>query len=246
VNIHVFNLFLHLIGYLIRLSTQYFAAIYASWNGGGSYPVLSGPSLFKLKQLSVVTLAGTSRILPYELLQSELDLPEVRQLEDLLMECLYSGLISGHLNQKEHRLELTNSMSRDVSKESVDSMLATIDNWLLSTETVIKQLDIMEKKASTDMLTNYNLNKENSTNIKKSVELVRDSVTKESGDGHRTSLPSSNKRMAGRSHPRAPNTAMAGVGTGGMMGGMMGGMISGLMPSSSVGYRLGGSGGRNA
>merc|ERR1712228_888242 len=68
----------------------------------GKYPT------FKLKQLSIVTLAGqsTTKILHYKTLQQRLEIKTVRELEDLMIDCIYSGLIIGRLDQRKALMEI--------------------------------------------------------------------------------------------------------------------------------------------
>ena len=63
-------------------------------------PPLSQPQVLKLKKLSAVTFAAQSKTLSYTLLMRELQLASVRELEDLLIDCMYTGLISGRLDQQ--------------------------------------------------------------------------------------------------------------------------------------------------
>ncbi|KAL7258687.1 hypothetical protein ACSBR1_004742 [Camellia fascicularis] len=52
--------------------------------------------ILKLKQLTVLTLAETDKILPYDVLMQELDITNVRELEDFLInECMYVGIVRG-------------------------------------------------------------------------------------------------------------------------------------------------------
>jgi len=51
---------------------------------------LSAAQATKLKKLSVVSLATASKSLPYDTLLSELEIGSVRELENLLIECVYA------------------------------------------------------------------------------------------------------------------------------------------------------------
>ncbi|PPD67840.1 hypothetical protein GOBAR_DD35278 [Gossypium barbadense] len=55
-----------------------------------SLPQLVPDQVLKLKQLTVLTLAETNKVLPYDELMMELDVTNVRELEDFLInECIY-------------------------------------------------------------------------------------------------------------------------------------------------------------
>lgn len=67
--------------------------------------------------------------LPYSLLQSCLDLPNLRSLEDLIIDCINLGLIEGHLNQKDASLEILSAMGRDIGPRDVETMIQQLANW---------------------------------------------------------------------------------------------------------------------
>jgi COP9 signalosome complex subunit 7 len=54
-------------------------------------PDLSPVELNKLKQLSIVDLAATNKVLYYKDLMNNLEVSSVRELEDLIIECIYAG-----------------------------------------------------------------------------------------------------------------------------------------------------------
>lgn len=45
----------------------------------------------KLKHLTILTLATQKKTLPYDELMAEMDLKNVRHLEDLIIEAIYAG-----------------------------------------------------------------------------------------------------------------------------------------------------------
>ncbi|KAK1121019.1 hypothetical protein K0M31_010804 [Melipona bicolor] len=59
----------------------------------------------KNQHLTMVTLATKSRCIPYSLLLEELDINNVRDLEDLIIEAIYADIIHGKLDQKNSQLE---------------------------------------------------------------------------------------------------------------------------------------------
>ncbi|EOA22578.1 hypothetical protein CARUB_v10003238mg [Capsella rubella] len=65
----------------------------------GCIPQLVPDQLLKLKQLTVLTLAEINKVLPYDLLMPELDIKNVRELEDFLInECMYLFLSKAFLD----------------------------------------------------------------------------------------------------------------------------------------------------
>ena len=50
--------------------------------------------------LSVVTLSTKSKLISYDDLMREIEISSVREVEDLLIRCIYGGLIEGKLDQQ--------------------------------------------------------------------------------------------------------------------------------------------------
>ena len=49
--------------------------------------------------LSIVDAAQRSKLLEYPKLMSDLDIGSLRELEDLIIDCIYNDLVSGNLDQ---------------------------------------------------------------------------------------------------------------------------------------------------
>jgi COP9 signalosome complex subunit 7 len=115
-------------------------------------PALTAAQQTKLKKLSVVTLASQSKSLAYDVLMRELEaraapthtrrparrqptLPRavqvssVREVENLLIECIYDGLLQGKLNQLAKQLEVHCCIGRDLDPSEVSEMCATLSKW---------------------------------------------------------------------------------------------------------------------
>ncbi|ETO32232.1 hypothetical protein RFI_04885 [Reticulomyxa filosa] len=85
------------------------------------YPKLDEKQLFKLKQLSVVSLAekSASKVLNYNDLMTRLDIGTVRELEDVIINCIYEGLVHGRLNQSKNQLEIDYVSGRDINAAQI-------------------------------------------------------------------------------------------------------------------------------
>jgi COP9 signalosome complex subunit 7 len=92
-----------------------------------------------------------------------LDLASIPDLEDLLIDAFYSGVLSGRLDQKEARLEVMSSLGRDVratvpcpdpesmevdlssstggAAPSTESLTASLTAWLSTITNVLSSLD---------------------------------------------------------------------------------------------------------
>eukprot|EP01083_Nonionella_stella_P228150 808806_1 len=114
-----------------------------------TYPQFKSKQLAKLKQLSIVTLAGqsTTKILYYKTLQQRLDIKTVRELEDLIIDCIYSGLIVGRLDQRKALLEIRYCRGRDINEKAIGLMKNRLKSWLKSTDQIIQMLENEQKMA---------------------------------------------------------------------------------------------------
>jgi len=93
------------------------------------FPPLTPAQTKKLKQLSIVTLASQSRLIPYSVLQEQLEINALRDLEDLIIDAIYQGVIHGSLDQKKQQLEVEFAMGRDIKPESFERMIAVLKAW---------------------------------------------------------------------------------------------------------------------
>lgn len=138
-------------------------------------PPLSQAQLTKLRHLTVVTLAIKNKCLPYTVLLKELNIKNVRELEDLIIEVIYADIIRGKLDQKHQRLEVDYAIGRDIRPEDIKEISSVLEDWCSGCEAILVNLSEQICKA--------NLRKENETkevarieqevsNIKKSLKLA--------------------------------------------------------------------------
>uniref|UniRef100_A0A7S2JF62 PCI domain-containing protein n=1 Tax=Haptolina brevifila TaxID=156173 RepID=A0A7S2JF62_9EUKA len=92
-------------------------------------PPLTEPQAIKLKRLTVVSLASASKQVAYDVLLRELEMTGVRELEDLLIECAYGGLVQGRFDQAAGQLHVFSCSSRDVHPDDLIAMSTTLLNW---------------------------------------------------------------------------------------------------------------------
>ncbi|KAI0651409.1 hypothetical protein C8Q79DRAFT_899188 [Trametes meyenii] len=104
-------------------------------------PVLNDAQTTKLKQLTLVSLAQDSRILPYNELLRVLDMPTVRELEDLIIDAIYLDIVRGKLDQKAGQFEVEYTMGRDLEPGKVEQLLFSLQNWASTTASVLAKLD---------------------------------------------------------------------------------------------------------
>jgi len=115
---------------------------YGTWNDykarAAQLPALSEAQVIKLKKLSLVSLAAQSRTIPYAVLMRDLEVNSIRQVEDLLIECLYGGLLYGRLDQQASQLEVTYCTGRDIHPSEVAAMCETLGAWHKSSIEVMR------------------------------------------------------------------------------------------------------------
>ncbi|KAJ2486514.1 COP9 signalosome complex subunit 7a [Coemansia sp. RSA 2050] len=92
-------------------------------------PELSERQLEKLKHLSLVSLASASKVLPYNDLIRELDCAHEQQMEDLVIDTIYKGLLSAKLDQQRRLVEVEFVVGRDVRRGDLQAIYESLDQW---------------------------------------------------------------------------------------------------------------------
>ncbi|KAJ3277033.1 hypothetical protein HDV01_000085 [Terramyces sp. JEL0728] len=101
-------------------------------------PELSPQQLLKLKFLTLVTLAE-HKILPYKMLLEQLQIGNVRELEDLIISAIYSDIISGKMDQKRECLMVEYAIGRDF--KDINKLLEGLAHWAKKSEQIITIID---------------------------------------------------------------------------------------------------------
>ena len=70
--------------------------------------------------------------LPYSLLLQQLELKNVRELEDLLIEAVYCDIIQGKLDQRNQQVEVDCSVGRDLGPNELPNIINTLQEGLVS------------------------------------------------------------------------------------------------------------------
>ena len=106
------------------------------------YLELNDAQIFKLKQLSIASLAEKNRNITYELLQNKIDINNIRLLEDLIIDTIYAGLIKGKLNQRNQILRIIDTVRRDVNLNQLGDVITYLKTWESTLENLIKAIKI--------------------------------------------------------------------------------------------------------
>jgi len=110
-------------------------------------PPLSDAQLQKLRKLTVISLTSEKKLISYEELLRQLDLSSQRELEDILIECLYQGLLKGKLDHKRQALEVEYSTGRDLRPGQLDEVQEILTQWLAQSEALLKTINEKTQEA---------------------------------------------------------------------------------------------------
>ncbi|KAK4689879.1 COP9 signalosome complex subunit 7, partial [Tremellales sp. Uapishka_1] len=105
------------------------------------FPPLSPAHHIKLKHLTLVSLALENRSLPYDLLLAVLDLETIRQLEDLIIDVIYSDLLGGKMHHHEKIFHVDWVAGRDLREADLAQVKAGLQNWCQTAESLLRSLD---------------------------------------------------------------------------------------------------------
>ncbi|KAH8813221.1 hypothetical protein F5884DRAFT_787763 [Xylogone sp. PMI_703] len=116
--------------------------IYTDYYVTPNLPKLNEAQIQKLRQLSIITLAKDPAKLTYENLIRVLELRDERELEDLVISCLYAGLLTATLDPY-HKIVCVTSVSplRDLPPNSIPSMLNALNEWSSRCESTLADLE---------------------------------------------------------------------------------------------------------
>jgi len=133
-------------------------------------PELNEKQILKLRHLTMASLASETKHVKYTTLQEQLQIENLRELEDLIIEAIYSGIIKAKLDQIENQLEIEYVMGRDIKAGALDSMIDILTDWCSNCEDALSSLETQ--------IIRSNDCKELKTNLKKQTELEIESVKK--------------------------------------------------------------------
>ncbi|ELU07097.1 hypothetical protein CAPTEDRAFT_168475 [Capitella teleta] len=139
-------------------------------------PELSGTQGKKLQHLTVVSLATKNKCLPYSLLLAELDIRNVRELEDLIIEVIYADVIRGKLDQQNQQLEVDYAIGRDIRPEAVSDIVNVLQEWCNGCEAVLSGIETQIIKANSHKETQLRMRQQietDVTNIKKTLKTAQ-------------------------------------------------------------------------
>ncbi|KIX07825.1 uncharacterized protein Z518_02479 [Rhinocladiella mackenziei CBS 650.93] len=127
-------------------------ATYEEYRDIRGLPELDEPQTFKLRQLSLLTLASpfarsrtnTTNALTYPSLLKSLDLPDAASLESLVTQSIYSGLLTARLSPTSNP-PIVNITSvaplRDLRPQSLPALLQILQTWESRCSSMVNDLE---------------------------------------------------------------------------------------------------------
>ncbi|XP_074575012.1 COP9 signalosome complex subunit 7-like isoform X2 [Curcuma longa] len=107
-----------------------------------SLPVLLPDQVRKLKQLTVLALIENEKELPYDQLMEELDVSNVRELEEFLIkECIHTGIVRGKLDQLHRCFKVQFAAGRDLTAEHLDNTIEVSNNWFCTSSSLLHLIE---------------------------------------------------------------------------------------------------------
>uniref|UniRef100_A0A673UZU5 COP9 signalosome subunit 7B n=1 Tax=Suricata suricatta TaxID=37032 RepID=A0A673UZU5_SURSU len=97
--------------------------------------VLEAPGVYVFGEL--LELANVQECIPYSVLLKDLEMRNLRELEDLIIEAVYTDIIQGKLDQRNQLLEVDFCIGRDIRKKDINNIVKTLHEWCDGCEAVL-------------------------------------------------------------------------------------------------------------
>lgn len=119
------------------------SGLYSTYQSASpSLPPLTPPQALKLRQLSLLSLSRDKAQLSYASLQSHLQLPTARELEDVVISAVYAGLLTARLNPARQEVQVSSvAPLRDVPPTTVSDIVGTLKAWSARCDATLAELE---------------------------------------------------------------------------------------------------------
>ncbi|XP_065530437.1 COP9 signalosome complex subunit 7b isoform X2 [Lathamus discolor] len=145
-------------------------------------PELTVTQKNKLKHLTIVSLASRMKCIPYSVLLNDLDMKNLRELEDLIIEAVYTDIIQGKLDQRNQVLEVDFCIGRDIQKKDISNIVKTLQEWCDGCESVLLGIEQQVLRANQYKENHHRTQQQveiEVTNIKKTLKATASSSAQE-------------------------------------------------------------------
>ena len=88
--------------------------------------------MFSMRDVTTVLLHIPSlfgQILPYGQLLRDLEMPTIRDLEDLIIDAIYLDIVRGKWDQREQQFEIEYTRGRDLEPGKLEQLRVSLQNW---------------------------------------------------------------------------------------------------------------------
>merc|ERR1719167_763346 len=134
--------------YLALLNLFAYGTYKSLAESAGSLPEMTDLMTRKLRLLTVVSLAEQNKLLPYNLLMSELEINTVRELEDLVIEGISAGVVLGKLDQKSSCFEVDFVIGRDIRKIDIGAIVSVLTAWCDNCDSMLTNIESQVDKVN--------------------------------------------------------------------------------------------------
>jgi len=104
-----------------------------------SLPALNEIMLKKLRQLTIISLSAEFKSLSYSKIIPSTGLSTFREVEDLIISCVYDNLLHARIDQKNQIVHIQYSAGRDVL--NLDGIILKLDNWINTASNLLSTLE---------------------------------------------------------------------------------------------------------
>uniref|UniRef100_U3IYK5 COP9 signalosome subunit 7B n=3 Tax=Anatinae TaxID=2068716 RepID=U3IYK5_ANAPP len=142
--------------------------------------VLEAPGVYVFGEL--LELANVQECIPYSVLLKDLDMRNLRELEDLIIEAVYTDIIQGKLDQRNQVLEVDFCIGRDIQKKDISNIVKTLQEWCDGCEAVLLGIEQQVLRANQYKENHHRTQQQvemEVTNIKKTLKATASSSAQE-------------------------------------------------------------------
>ncbi|XP_009573725.1 PREDICTED: COP9 signalosome complex subunit 7b isoform X2 [Fulmarus glacialis] len=142
--------------------------------------VLEAPGVYVFGEL--LELTNVQECIPYSVLLKDLDMRNLRELEDLIIEAVYTDIIQGKLDQRNQVLEVDFCIGRDIQKKDIRNIVKTLQEWCDGCEAVLLGIEQQVLRANQYKENHHRTQQQvemEVTNIKKTLKATASSSAQE-------------------------------------------------------------------
>lgn len=107
-----------------------------------TFPSLTTAQQRKLRLLTLVSLSDGRNRLPYDLLRERLAVTSDAEVEEVVVEALYAGLVRARMDQRLRIVEISTAAGRDVMvPDGIQHMAGLLSTWVQRAATLVGEID---------------------------------------------------------------------------------------------------------